>query len=105
MKIENFEKRKKWSGDVVERELPTNLAWIHAAVSEKLEFTDGWTDDERLRHDSSSADKVKQQAKNYSTCSFSQHIHYIKKEISLDFAVTTKNIIEIICENERICSL
>ncbi len=24
---------------------PYNLAWIHAAVSEKLEFTDGRTDD------------------------------------------------------------
>ncbi len=40
---------------------PQHLAWIHAAVSEKLEFTDdGRTDDGRLRHDSSSADKVKQ---------------------------------------------
>ena len=45
----------------MEREHPQNLAWIHAAVSEKLEFTDGptdgRTDDGRLRHDSSSADK------------------------------------------------
>ncbi len=48
---------------MVERELPTkfgSLAWIYAAVSEKPEFTDGQTDDGRLRHDSSSADKVKQ---------------------------------------------
>ena len=33
-----------------------NLAWIQAAVSEKPESTG----DGRLRHDSSSADKVKQ---------------------------------------------
>ena len=38
---------------------PQNLAWIHAAVSDKLEFTDEWTDG-RLCHNSSSADKVKQ---------------------------------------------
>ena len=25
LKIENFEKRKKWSGDMVERELPTKF--------------------------------------------------------------------------------
>ncbi len=64
-KIEHFEKRKNsleiwWRGSY-----PQNLAWIHAAVSEKPEFTDGRrtdgrTDDGRLRHDSSSADKVKQ---------------------------------------------
>ena len=31
---------------------PHNLAWIHAAVSEKLEFTDdGRTDGGRLHHD------------------------------------------------------
>ncbi len=33
---------------------PPNLAWIHAAVSEKSELMDGWT------MDSSSADKIKQ---------------------------------------------
>ncbi len=45
----------------VEKELPTNLAWIHAAVCEKLEFTGRRRmDGGRLRHDSSSADKVKQ---------------------------------------------
>ncbi len=41
---------------MVEGSYPQNLAWIYAAVSDKLEFTD----DGRLRHDSSSADKVKQ---------------------------------------------
>ncbi len=35
---------------------PQNLVWIHAAVYEKPEFKD----DGRMRHDSSSADKVKQ---------------------------------------------
>ncbi len=61
LKIENFEKRKYgleiwWRGSY-----PQNLAWIHQAVSEKREFTDDErTDDRRLRHDSSSADKVKQ---------------------------------------------
>ncbi len=35
---------------------PQNLVWIHAAVSKKPDFTD----DGRLRHDSSSANKVKQ---------------------------------------------
>ncbi len=34
--------------------------YIIAAVSEKPEFTDGRRTDVRLRHDSSSADKVKQ---------------------------------------------
>ncbi len=44
---------------MVERELPTNLAWIHAAVSEHPGFMDGGRkDDGRLRHDSSSADKA-----------------------------------------------
>ncbi len=38
--IENFETRKICSGDMVGRELPQNLAWIHAAVSEKPEFMD-----------------------------------------------------------------
>ena len=39
---------------------PQNLAWIDAGGSEKPEFADdGRMDDERLRHDSSSADKVK----------------------------------------------
>ncbi len=64
LKSENFEKKKKWSGDMLVRKLPTNLAWIHAAVSEtrpaKPEFTDGRTTDGQRRHDSSSADKVKQ---------------------------------------------
>ena len=60
LKIKNFEKRKNgleiyWMGS-----FPQNLAWFHAAVFEKPELTDGWTDDGRLRHDSSSADKVKQ---------------------------------------------
>ena len=37
-----------------------NLAWVYAAVSEKPDLTDGrTTDDGRLCHDSSSADKVK----------------------------------------------
>ena len=36
---------------------PQNLAWIDAA---SFCTDDGRTDDERLRHDSSSADKVKQ---------------------------------------------
>ncbi len=47
---------------MVERELPTNLVWIHAAVSEKPEFTERRMDNRRLCHDStsSSADKVKQ---------------------------------------------
>ncbi len=40
---------------------PQNLGWIHAALSEKPELTDGRrTDDGRLRHDSSSANRVKQ---------------------------------------------
>ena len=45
LKIENFENRKKngleiwWRGSYSQ-----NLAWIHAAVSEKLEFTDGRMD-------------------------------------------------------------
>ncbi len=61
MKIDNFEKPKNdleiwWRG-----RYPQNLAFIHAAVSEKLEYTDnGQTDDGGLRHDSSSADKVKE---------------------------------------------
>ncbi len=38
------------------RSYPQNLASIHAVVSEKPEFMD----DGRLRHDSSSAGKVKQ---------------------------------------------
>ena len=58
-KIENFEKqktnkkKKKWSGDIVERGLPTKFCLQR--FSEKPEFTD----DRRLRHDSS-GDKVKQ---------------------------------------------
>ncbi len=39
---------------------PQNLAWIHAKVSEKPELTDGC-----LRHDSSSADKVKHNDMKY----------------------------------------
>ncbi len=68
LKIENSEKKKqtkkkkKWSRYVVERELPTNMAWIHAAVSEKPEIMDDrrTTDNRRLYHDISSADKVQQ---------------------------------------------
>ncbi len=46
MKNENFEKKKKrWSGDMVERELSTKFGLVLAAVSEKLEFTDGRTTD------------------------------------------------------------
>ncbi len=49
---------------MVDRELPTKFGRTNAAVSEKPEFTDertdGQTDDRRLRHDSSSADKAKQ---------------------------------------------
>ena len=53
-----MKKEKKTCGDMVDRELPIKFdkKTIHAAVSEKLELTD----DGRLRHDSSSADKVKQ---------------------------------------------
>ncbi len=45
---------------------PQKLAWIHEAVSEKPELTDASrTDDGCLRHDSSSADKIKlRKAKN-----------------------------------------
>ncbi len=62
LKIKNFEKGKKNDLEIWLRgSYPQNLAWIHAAVSEKPEFTeDGWTTNNgRLRHDSSSADKVK----------------------------------------------
>ena len=42
MKIENFEKKKRWRGSY-----PHNLAWIHPAVSEKLGFTDDGRTDRR----------------------------------------------------------
>ncbi len=80
MKFENFEnktkqnKKKKNNRLVIQQRgsYPQNLAWIHAAVSEKPEFTydgrtDGRTNDGRLRHDSSSADKVKQSYKRHTS--------------------------------------
>ncbi len=39
--MKNQKLKKKWSRDMVNRELSTNLAWIHVAVSEKPELTDG----------------------------------------------------------------
>ncbi len=50
----------KWSGDIVETELPTKFGLDPCSVSEKAQFADDGRTDGRLRHDSSSADKVKQ---------------------------------------------
>ncbi len=49
LKIENFEKTKKKNGlEIWWRGIyAQNLAWIHAVVSEKLEFTDGGRTDRR----------------------------------------------------------
>ena len=48
LKIENFEKRKNsleiWWIEIC----PQNLAWIHAAVSEKSEFTDVQVDGQTM---------------------------------------------------------
>ncbi len=52
LKITNFGKIKKGL-EMQIGSFPQNLAWILAAVSEKPELMDG-----RLRHDSSSADRV-----------------------------------------------
>ncbi len=60
LNIKNFENKKKNRLEIWRvGSFPQHLAWIHAAVSEKTELK-GRTDDGRLRHDSSSADKVKQ---------------------------------------------
>ncbi len=59
--MQNFEKRKKWSGDVEKGTFPPNLALICMTGSEKTGFTDDGrtdgrrTDDGRPRDDSSSA--------------------------------------------------
>ncbi len=62
LKIKTFEKKEKKIGLEIWRigSFPQNFAWIHGAVFEKFELTEGGTDDGRLRHDSSSADRVKQ---------------------------------------------
>ena len=54
LKILKKTKKKKWSGDMVERELPTKFGLDLRNQSWRT------TDAGRLRHDSSSADKVKQ---------------------------------------------
>ncbi len=47
-----MKKQKKYGLEIWRiRSFPQNLAWIHAAVSEKPELTDGRTDAGRLRHD------------------------------------------------------
>ncbi len=40
-KVQNFEKWKKWFGDMVDSYLSTNLALIWLMVSEKTYYTDG----------------------------------------------------------------
>ncbi len=63
LKIEKFEKtnkkKKKWSGNMVEKELPTKFGLDPCSGFPETSVY-GRTDDGRLRHDSSSADKVKQ---------------------------------------------
>ncbi len=65
LKNEHFdlEKEKKVSGDMVERELPRKFGMDPCRErflrNLNLRTDDGRTDDGRLRHDSSSADKVK----------------------------------------------
>ncbi len=72
---------------------PQNLGWIHAAVSENPEFTDaGWTDAGRLRHDSSSADKVKQ--------SYKMSGHMAQSNHQLKFETTRPNRFRHNCDTD-----
>ena len=60
MKIENFEKRKKCPGDIVDRELSIKFNLDPRSGFRETLVNGRRTDDGRLRHDSRSADKVKQ---------------------------------------------
>ncbi len=63
MKIKDFEKAKQWSGDMVERELPTKFGLDpYSGFQETRVYGQQTVESGRwmLRHDSSSADKDKQ---------------------------------------------